>query len=137
MKTLLLSILLGFGLNSLAQTAKKKPVYDPKKHGSCTITKAEKDPKCPGDMAHVSMSFVGAAGTPCKRGVMITTNNDSIVPTLDATGSYTVEVEPGKYNFHFSAPYWYRVHAAPLLLKEATNTHLEIKFEAVEMIGGR
>jgi hypothetical protein len=136
MKTLFFSLLLISGLSSIAQTTKKKPVYDPKKHGSCTVAKVEKDEKCPGDMAHVMITFVGAAGTPCKRGVRVTRNHDSLVPTLDATGSYSVEVEPGKYNFHFSAPYWYRVHAAPLVLKEQTTTYLNVKFEAVEMIGG-
>lgn len=120
-----------------AQTSKKNAAAS-KKQGSCTVTKTEKDPHCPGDMSIVKFTFIGASNHPVKKGVMLVLGRDSLVPPLDpATGTFSIELDPGKHSFQFAVPYWYRVKSDIVDLKPGNATHLKVKFEAIEMIGGR
>ena len=133
MKNIFLYILIFVTLTLTAQTKKAGSPVASKKQGSCTLTKTEKDPRCPGDVARVQITFIGASNSPVKRGVMMVINHDSLMPPLDAHGTYTFEVDPGKFKFQFSVPYWYRIKSETFLLQPKTLTSIRVKFEAVEM----
>jgi hypothetical protein len=133
MRIILLTAAILFSVLCSAQAKPKKKtttvVRDPKKYGYWKITTVEADEKIPMDAAQIKVTFQGPTDTPPKKGVRIVCNNDSVLPPLDATGSYSLEVDPGKYKMKFAAPYWYRIITDSIHCKKQTTTNIFVRFE--------
>ena len=126
-----LFLFLSIILNAQSVAVKKTPASaESKKYGGYTVTSVEKDPRLAADISKVYITFIGANNKPVKQGVKIIFNNDSLVPELNASGIFSSELEPGKHDFQFAAPYWYRVKTIPINFKPQHTINIKVKFEA-------
>ena len=101
MKTILLFSFLGLSLICVSQNAKNSKGVQSKK-GGYKITKVTPDNSMASDETRIIFTFVGPDDKPARSHIKIVCNNDSAWPVIDAKGSYTAELDPGKYKMKFS-----------------------------------
>lgn len=101
--------------------------------GSAKIIKVNPDKNMAYDEARIIISFKSPNNTSASKNIKVVCNNDSAFPTIDATGTYTLDLDPGKYKFRFAVPYWHTVKIDNVQLKQQTTTYLNVKFEAQEL----
>lgn len=128
--SLLLILSSTFSLLSQTKVVKKSPSAESKKHGGYTVTSVEKEPRLASDIAKVYITFIGANNKPVLKGVKIIFDNDSLIPELNSSGVFSSELEPGKHDFEFAVPYWYRVKTIPINFKAQHAINIKVKFEA-------
>lgn len=93
--------------------------------------KAEKSSK--EEKTRIQFRFEGPDGQPAKSHVKFTMNTDTIIPAIDAQGTFDIYAKPGKYKFLFTTPGWYAVGTDSIQLKKDHPLSLFIHFEAREI----
>lgn len=88
------------------------------------------------DRALLVFKFLGPGGKPATKWVKIVVDNDTVVPTIDATGSTKITSKSGAHKLKFKAPYWYLVTMDKVVLKNQMMYNILVRFEAEEIIGG-
>ncbi|MBK9284581.1 MAG: hypothetical protein IPM51_09720 [Sphingobacteriaceae bacterium] len=132
------TIIFLFAFVSLLTNAQIKPgqkasAADKKKFGGYTVTSVDKAVHLAKDISKINITFIGANNKPVKKGVKIIFDNDSIIPELSEGGIFSSELEPGKHEFSFSVPYWYKITTVPINFKEQHIVYMKVKFEAQEL----
>lgn len=130
MKNILFVLFISLSFIINAQT--KKTVQN-KKHGYYEVTKVAPDKNMAMDETRITITFVGPTNTPARNAVKFICNNDSVFPSIDETGKYTVELDPGKYKMRFVVPYWHKVITDSIHCKKQTTTNILVRFEAQEL----
>ena len=126
-------MLLAFASNAQTKTNVNKAKPDPKKFGGYTVTSVDKAMHLAKDVSKVNITFIGANNKPVKKGVKIIFDGDSIMPDLSEQGVFNSELEPGKHDFTFAVPYWYRVKTIEINFKPQHILYMKVKFEAEEL----
>lgn len=74
--------------------------------------------------------FIGPTNEPVKSHVAFTINNDSIFPSVDSSGKYTMFMNPGKYKLKFFVPFWHEVVIDSTSFRKNEQVNITIRFKA-------
>ncbi len=105
--------------------------------GCCKITKTVADNKLPAGKAKFVIKFFGADGKPVKSNIRFVLGKDTLNAKINSKGVYQIYVRPNIYKLKFKAPYWYVVKKDQVAVKAANTYFFNVKFEAIEFIGGK
>ncbi|MCD6068201.1 MAG: hypothetical protein K0S33_3027 [Bacteroidetes bacterium] len=101
--------------------------------GSYKISRAKRNKQVQEGKAKLIVQFIGPNGKPVTSQIKFAMNTDSVVPVIDETGTYSMQLKAAKYKFNFVAPtWWYSVPTDSIRFKAGKVRTLQVRFEAKE-----